>query len=333
MIIPKKVKESTIVIGLLAKDCAKAIEKNIPEVEKLGACFADYHIIIYENNSTDGTKELLTQWQSINEKVLAITEDLPETDAQQRKLHLGKNPTRIQRIADCRNRVLEETRKRFAPDFFCFIDIDIEWFSSKSIVEAIEHAPDDWGALFANGRVWLEYPDHVDKNPFPYDSYAFVKEGVNPANTKGWVVDRDFHPMTAWVMNQGTKRHAYFGCHSAFGGIGIYRWELLKPLYYSIYQTPELKAIGACMCEHIPVHIDIVRQGYRLYIVRDMEVCYWRENPKVRRGWDSWKNHHHLIHYFVHQRRVLMRIIWQNIKDWFKKPDQLTSLSPANNNV
>ncbi len=326
-IIPK---DQTIVLGLLAHDCIQTLRANIPIVESLGNLFKDYHIVIYENNSTDGTKELLKQWQQNNDRVTAISEDLEENEAELRKANMGKSPNRIKRMAYCRNRVMEETRKRFSPDLFCFIDIDIESFSPEGIVKAIENAPADWGALFANGRVYLKYDNHTDPYPFPYDSYAFVEEGVNPAHTKDWVLNKDFHYITAWIMNHGIKRHAYLPCNSAFGGIGIYRWPVIKDLYYSVYQTPELKAANACMCEHIPFNIDIILQGYRLYIARDLKVCYWIEHPRVRTGLNKWKNHHHSTHYFIHQRRIFFRILAIWFKRFFRRKEQVEHLSSSN---
>lgn len=49
--------DTDIVIGILARDCARALQGNIPAVEELGSYFKEYHIVIYENDSIDETKK------------------------------------------------------------------------------------------------------------------------------------------------------------------------------------------------------------------------------------------------------------------------------------
>ncbi len=309
--------EADIVIGILARDCAQALQANIPDVEKLGSYFKDYHVIIYENDSVDDTKKLLAEWQQRNPKVLSVMENhMASVKSQPVEVPFpAKSVYRIQRMIDCRNRLLEEVRKLPAPDLFCLIDIDIDHFEPLSVVEAIEHAPADWGGLFANGAIYMQYSDHVQPHFMQYDSYAYVDDGVDPMKSGRWVVDEDYHIVTGSRMTWKLRKHAYLPCCSAFNGIGIYRWETIKNQSYSIMQTPELIPLHACMCEHVPFNLEVISKGYRNYIVREMKVVYWYEHPKEKTGLGRWQNHYRAFYYFQGRLRLALKTLWHLLKE------------------
>lgn len=312
--------DMTITIGILARDCAKALHSNIPLVEEVGRFFKDYDVIVYENDSKDDTKSVLTEWQHGNHRVLAIMEDTPK------KEHIrpvevpfpDKSIFRIQRMALCRNRILEEVRKRPSPDLFCFIDIDIEKFFPESVVQAIENAPADWGALFANGAIYMKSDDRIFPYFMQYDSYAYVDRGVDPRKSGTWFVNKRFHPITACRMNWKIKHQDYLPCHSAFNGLGIYKWRLIKDQEYSLMQTPELEKLKACMCEHIPFNMGIIGQGYVNYIVQGMKVVYWYEQPKRRKAFGRWKNRYPALYYFlIHHKTLALRLLIHTLRERF----------------
>lgn len=142
------VSNKTLVIGVLARDCVFRLKNNIPLVEELGSMFRDYYVVVYENDSVDGTKECVQQWAKENAHVIAISEQLHQVTIppkSQQNVKPTKSLWRIQKMAGFRNRILEEVHQSFSPDFFCFIDIDIASFIPSSVVEAIEKAPTDWG--------------------------------------------------------------------------------------------------------------------------------------------------------------------------------------------
>ena len=56
-----KTSNLTVAIALLARDCGETLEKNISMVETIGGLFRSYKVIIYENDSKDNTKEILSR--------------------------------------------------------------------------------------------------------------------------------------------------------------------------------------------------------------------------------------------------------------------------------
>lgn len=288
-------KDMKLVIGLLARDCKESLLRNMPRVETVGAAFGDYHVVVYENDSRDGTTEALQQWALRNPHVTAICETTHQDTIPKKTTRSPfplKSVHRIERMARFRNRVLDEVRARFMPDIFCFIDIDVESFNPQDVIDAIVHAPADWGALFASGRIAYTESDGSDTlYPLQYDTFAYMPEGVDAMTTGDWIVNRHFHRVTARLFGAAVQQTPYLRCSSAFNGIGIYKWEAIKGLTYRIEQTEELKTVNVSFCEHIPFNADIVRKGYDLYVVRSMEVIY------------------------MHKRNTLIRKIDRKIKD------------------
>lgn len=305
-------KAQNIVFGALARDCAKHLQATIRCLEELGSAFRDYKVVVYENDSTDGTAEMLQKWMRENPRVISINEvtEEPTIPAGSSSVpYPGQSIHRIAKMAAYRNRVLEEVKKRFEPDYFCFIDIDIESFNPQDVMQAIEKAPADWGALFANGQIILDYGSHQCTNPIQYDYYAYVPLGTDPYLSGDYAIRLEENLAVAWVEQQRINRRRYHPCHSAFNGIGIYRWELIKDLEYIAYQTPELKAVNASLCEHVPFNYEVVKQGYRLYVARDMKTIMRHDKPYIHHGLAKWKNHFPSYDFLKHNKAVIPLII------------------------
>jgi len=68
------------------------------------------------------------------------------------------------------------------------------------------------------------------------------------------------------------NRNAYTSIISAFGGIGIYKYDVIKNLKYRVLQNYENG--NEAVCEHIPFNIEIIKAGHKNYIARDLYVLY-----------------------------------------------------------
>ena len=288
------VSNKTLVIGVLARDCVFRLKNNIPLVEELGSMFRDYYVVVYENDSVDGTKECVQQWAKENAHVIAISEQLHQVTIppkSKQNVKPTKSLWRIQKMAGFRNRILEEVHQRFSPDYFCFIDIDIASFIPSSVVEAIEKAPTDWGALCASGHLYYSKSDgSVLPANFQYDAYAFFPEGSSPEKMGKSTVAHKWHLISAWSAEKLVRRHEYASCRSAFNGLAIYKWDVMKNLRYSAVQNEELKKHGFALCEHLSLHSGIISLGYKVYITRIMEVVYLHKKYTFWRFFNNWYN-------------------------------------------
>ena len=52
----------SIIVCSIVRNAEKGLRRNVPVVKALCRRFGDYRVVVYENDSTDGTKEVLREW-------------------------------------------------------------------------------------------------------------------------------------------------------------------------------------------------------------------------------------------------------------------------------
>lgn len=261
----------SILIAALARDCKKAIIKNIPKIEILRKEFISSHVVIIENDSKDGTKDILKQWEKQSEGVKAIMNNfgtITISKSSESILHPGSSLHRISKMTKYRNMYMDYAKNvDFRIDYLITIDIDIEDFSPTDIIKCIKDAPNDWGGLFANGRT---YYYHISKY---FDMFAFLPSNSNEViNFKNMITNNH-------ILEKLLRQHKFVECISAFGGIGIYKWDLIKDLHYETHPNKNSK-IFEMQCEHISLNKNIINKGYKNYICSSMKVSYGRYSLK-----------------------------------------------------
>lgn len=265
--------EKSVLIAALARDCNKSVLRNIPKIEKLRKEFKESHVVIIENDSKDGTKETLKRWEKESIGVEAIMNDYGTITIPEQSKGI-KNPGtsmhRISKMAKYRNIYMDYARNAdFNIDYLIVIDIDIEDFSVEGIIDSINNAPNDWGGLFANG---IKY---YNKFLFVfYDTFAFI-----PYKSKYIDLTINENITHAHKMTNKVKYNSYIKCLSAFGGIGIYKWDIISDLYYKADKNNRSK-VNETICEHIPFNIEIINKGYMNYISSRMKVIYGKPTFK-----------------------------------------------------
>lgn len=276
-----------IVVGILARDCETAILNNIPRIERLGAFFKDYKVVVLENDSKDHTKEVLTTWMNQNTHVyvnMSNTGSITKPKLRSNSKYPGASEYRIKKMAILREQLFSIIKQGDTPDYCMFIDIDIENFSVEGLINAIAEAPIDWGGLFANGT-----HTRIDKQgnrihiPFQYDYFAYIPAGSSPEATfNKKFFSKWYMPYVEWTLNKKIMKSKYVKCISAFNGIGIYKWDAIKTNHYTTYPTTELAKENCTLCEHIPFNLSVVEKGYSNYICRYILVDYGH-----RPNWDD----------------------------------------------
>jgi hypothetical protein len=64
-----------LLIAALARNCEDSLKVNIPLIEKLRAQFTWSEVVVVENDSIDGTKDLLNDWKINCTNVTIISND------------------------------------------------------------------------------------------------------------------------------------------------------------------------------------------------------------------------------------------------------------------
>ncbi|RYF26875.1 MAG: hypothetical protein EOO42_00180 [Flavobacteriales bacterium] len=269
----KKINKN-VVIAVLARDCEGPLINNIPLVEKLRERFVWSEVVVVENDSKDKTKEILADWQSSSANVSVISQDFGTLTIPNKSDEIVSPTTttyRIEKMAFYRNIYLEHIKTiKKDIDYVFIIDIDIESFDVDSIIKSIENAPNDWGGIFANGitkRKILGYTSKIYFDIFAIYQYPKVQ---NFSYT-----DKSLH-QTFKVINRKINQCDYLNIISAFGGIGIYKYDAIDSLTYVVKNNSRMHT--EAICEHIPFNTEIVNKGYRNYIARDLSVTYGTHN-------------------------------------------------------
>jgi glycosyltransferase involved in cell wall biosynthesis len=222
-IIPEKV----LICGV-CKNVEKAIPNTIYSIMEVGAHFADYQVVIYENNSKDRTKELFQAWAQQDRRVIFISETLPKKKIA--KEFAMKVYNRTEAIARARNKVLDVIMQPKYDDFKYVIWADLDFLNRwdvANIIDTITRPEQEWDAVFANGAYDLfAYRD--PEFPIGFELMGNLYWEQLPKMRAQLAMD----PKGPWKK-----------VYSAFGGLGIYKREAIKGCRYSGVVTPELEEV------------------------------------------------------------------------------------------
>jgi hypothetical protein len=283
----------------IVKNVGEKARSNIDLVLRTGQQFRKFKCVVYENNSTDSTKDILKTYAG-NSAVKILSEDLPPESFKKENSVLwaytdvtgSDHPCRMELISNARNKLLEEINK---PDYseytYCImIDLDSNGWDINGIVDSFRRC-DEWDAVFATSR--------------PYYDYYALRTAALPFGPE--LLGDSFWRALPSIRPQGPLVPVY----SAFNGIGIYKKSLLEAHRYDFQVDDEMKIFyrkwlstnsinaaqkalienpcakfpiswkdeegaivwksnsgykGAVVCEHLPLNLALVNRGCRLFI-------------------------------------------------------------------
>lgn len=228
-----KIDKNIIICGV-CKNIENQLPHSIKIIEKISNLFKNAKIIIYENNSNDNTKQLLTNWSKKNNTVKIISETLNKNFLEQIVInkyieqHRG-NLFKTELIARARNILLDEIFNQDYSKYSDIIMIDMD-FMIEPRYEAFNEIFDSkikWDAVFAYG---------MSNNEKKYwDWYAF-RDYYEPLGSEllgnwWWYNPKNFN-----LKNY----EPWYPVISAFGGCGIYKKDSIKGCRYSGIVNDEL---------------------------------------------------------------------------------------------
>ena len=257
-------KKSIIICGIL-RNAEKGLKRNIPVVNDLCKYFKDYHIVIYENDSTDNTKSILREWsKSAPEKIHVILEDTVKKESVFSAKAVRKDPfVRTQKLGECRNRYLQFIEEKgWVADYLMVIDMDVAKISVDAILTSFQ-SDVDWDAVAAFGyslspKLKKRYHDTFALTEYGDENNPQTHEKVTGLAEKYGKLK----PNDNWVR-----------VFAAFCGIAIYKFDALKGFRYITY--PNDDPIVKCRCEHYSAGKYMAEKGYdRFYINPAMVLKY-----------------------------------------------------------
>jgi hypothetical protein len=253
----KLASESKIVICCLARNISNILEKTKNRLEYIGSQFSKYNIVLFENDSIDNSRELLTNWIKINSNVILLECcDLGSCDCKLKtKTGYGYgtfSEERLSKMALYRQQYLNYVNKHFKHfDYMLVVDFDLDGcINVNGLFDSI--AKQDWGAIFCNGRVSI--PGTIGLKTVPYDSMAvlFMEDDYNIKSYKlGEILNKIFK-----MELNGYNSH-YYQVKSAFNGYGLYKIKSLEGCSY---------ISNSNACEHINLAKCLYDKGEKIYI-------------------------------------------------------------------
>ena len=208
-----------------ARDCARYLPQSVRNISAVVQMFADYRVIVYENDSLDNTRAILAQYKQGD----------PERRHIMGARFLNSNiPGRTRRLAYVRQQLLEKLRSmNFRPDVVVVMDLDDAGAGATHVLLDFVRASvafSEWDAAFPR----LTY-DRAAWTPWPHTADRGV--ALQEAS--------EFGPLTTRVC-------------STFNGIGVYKAHVYLG---GAYIAPGQQIFGRNRrpgpCEHITFHASL----------------------------------------------------------------------------
>ena len=222
----KQMAKHRVVVCGITRDNAVELLVVIKHIEHTGHHFADYRVIIFENDSRDGTKQVLADWQAKNPKVQVMSQDFKNK----------KRPS-LAFLAEIRNQYLDKlfNDPQYQDfDMVMIVDMDmLHGWDVRGIADSFAKI-DKWDAVCTNG-ICNSRGTMYDLSAFRSKDFPYRVLGWDECFAKyGKACDKVYSPGLDLIPVQ-----------SGFGGMAFYKKQFIKGCrYQSIDQD----------CEHIPFH-------------------------------------------------------------------------------
>jgi hypothetical protein len=263
----KKLSESILIICGIVRNCDKNLQKNIQTMNFICEHAKDYHVVIFENDSTDNTKQILINWANERKNIHISLNDFNTVTIPEK--HSAVNPNfsihRIEKMASYRNNYLEYIDKeKLQGDYVIVVDLDVYNICPQGIIHsfALNY---EWDVLTANGI--SRAPSSFFRKRY-YDTYALIECGKeNIPQTERSIKTAQYR----W--NFLKPNMPLFRVASAFGGLAIYKGEAIANCRYGVLLNEDEKV--ECRTEHYHLYQQMKASGYdKVFINPSIRIKY-----------------------------------------------------------
>ena len=268
--------ESSVLICSIIRDSNKLLKRNIPRIENLRRCFKYSKVVVFENDSVDGTKSTLKKWEDNSNNVFVTCENfntitIPTSKTDNVNKYFSYH--RISKMTNYRNRYMDFLKKdKTSFDFVIVIDLDIENFCIDGIAHSLG-VENEWDVITANG---YSYSPMLRRRY--HDTYALVEVGYENISQSEKMI---YNAQKKWSFLR--PDFPLIPVYSAYGGLAIYQYSVLNNKKYETLFNKDEKV--EVRCEHFSLHDQIYREGNnRIFINPSMEVTYQSFNFKILRN-------------------------------------------------
>ena len=254
-----------VIITGLCRNIMPVLKHTVARLKKTGELFNDYRILIYENDSNDGTSQALRKYFQ-NDNKTTLAQEITGTPMFSKTRELD----RPRYLAGLRNISFEGVRllnKFFPADYIIVIDLDLEGgWSYDGIRHSFSY--DNWSAITANG---LEY---VDATYVGSDGTTFSEYKPLFYDTWAW---RDIDAKMTDVPDSAEINELCFErgeeiveVNSNFNGLGIYKYQEAIDCKFDAVQNED----GSVVNEWAHFHNEMKKRGSSIFMNPSMIALY-----------------------------------------------------------
>lgn len=218
------------IFGGVTRNGGAALPRVLAHLRASGALFADYRVVVFENDSDDGTKELLRAAARADPRLLPHSEDLGLPPALARG---GFHRSRFRSMARFRSRLLAHMDRAAAlacadrPTVYVMADLDLRHgWRPDALATSFAHPDSEWDAICANGVV---------NDGQHWDTLALRTPEFNDTRQQAQL-DAAHLRFPLWPR--------LVPVHSCFGGVAVYKPDAFRGCRYP--QGDD--------CEHVLLH-------------------------------------------------------------------------------
>jgi hypothetical protein len=230
-----------IIVGC-ARNIEQYLNNTLAKINMLKELFKSTKVIIFENDSTDNTLNILKDWENKNIIKLITEKNVPGL--------------RTERLAHARNTLYNEAMKHNF-DLLIVMDLDnvIELLSEEGILSCFD-IKEDWAMLGGNQLgnyydVWA-LRTYDDWMPFDWVECYYIEKKSR------------YYCFLSRLINIPVNSNP-IKVKSCFGGIGIYKKKYLDNCTYGNgLQGPKNNKYE--ICEHVTFNECIIKNGGSIYI-------------------------------------------------------------------
>jgi len=246
-------KNSSIVICSLARNISNIFETTKTRFEFICSHFANYKIVLFENDSIDDSRELLKKWSNQNSNVILLDCcDINNCNCEFKYKKLqGVNTERLGKMAYYRQQYLNYLIKNLSNyDYMLVADFDLDGNTNMNgIFDSLSF--DNWGAISCNGKTILPGTFGLLKLSYDGISYIFEEEKFDDNHLKY------ISPYDRIILMTIKKKGHFFKVKSAFNGYTLYK---IKSLIGCSYIGDDK------LCEHVNLAQCLYNKNENFYI-------------------------------------------------------------------
>lgn len=258
LIVIRDMKTYSVIFTGTIKNGEKYIKNILDNIDNCGKKFKNYTVIIYENDSSDKTIEILNNNKKENYHYII------EKKVGQNLEKNGEKNIRTNVLAHARNSLLNkanELNKNNSYDFLVMLDLDNVNISGKFVntIHTCFYYTNEWDVLTGNqSRAYYDIWAFRKKGVLEYDCWKEYRNMLGNGKSEKEVYDK--YVDILGVFNQSDN---LMEVDSAFGGIAVYKLN-------SKVTTCRYKGTddydGSEICEHVPFNECIKKNGGKIFI-------------------------------------------------------------------